>query len=341
MESQLNRFIDTINDQLIELNAQISCSCSGKKSCSSNDQLSKETLVSTTHSLRQAVEIIKQVLVRADLAFFPRRMITEDLDLSNLCVPFRTIACPNPLGSALASNNQRLLMDQRSHLQLFDQNLILTKQYPWKIGFIRDMCWSSVLNNFIVITNNQRIYLVNEDITTMSDIQNLPEEDWSSCTCSESSLFLTTNDRGSGVFQFHLSPIMQFIKIWTPPESCQEHELIRDIDYNNQTLAFIVEDSLSNMVHLELRSSENLHRIWSFRSDISYQIVSPAIRCCSLPYNQWLLIDSNHSRLFHIDSQGQMKSSHVYKSSPWNAILYHSNVLAIRTENSLNFHRIY
>ena len=100
-------------------------------------------------------------------------------------------------------------MDQRSYLQLFDQNLTLIKQYQWRNGFIRDMSWSSVLKNFILITNNQRIYLVNEDMTTIGHIQDLPEEDWSSCTCSDDSLFVTTNDRGTRVFQFDLSPIIQ------------------------------------------------------------------------------------------------------------------------------------
>ncbi len=57
----------------------------------------------------------------------------NDFDLSTFSVPFQTIICKNPLGSALASNNQRLLMDQRLTLHLFNQDLTLEKQYQWKM----------------------------------------------------------------------------------------------------------------------------------------------------------------------------------------------------------------
>ena len=341
MESQFNLLtnqIQIMNDELNTLNAQLS------QCHSSKDRLKKENKNSLTlamHCLCQAMEMIQQFLIHVDVVSI-KQSIGKVFNLTNnLSTPFQTIVCQSHLGSALASNTRRLLMDQRSYLQLFDQNLTLIKQYQWRNGFIRDMSWSSVLKNFILITNNQRIYLVNEDMTTIGHIQDLPEEDWSSCTCSDDSLFVTTNDRGTRVFQFNLSPIIQLTHKWQTPHSCQEHELIRDIDYNNQTLAFIIEDSLSNMVHLELRSSKNLHLIWLFRSDISYQIFSSVIRCCSLPYDQWLLIDSNQSRLFHIDSDGQMKDTHVYEYPPWNAISFQSDKLVIRTETSLNFHHIY
>ena len=254
---------------------------------------------------------------------------------------FQTIICHHPLGSALASNNQRLLMDQRLSLHLFNEDLTLKKQYQWKNGFIRHICWSSTLNSFIFITNKKQIYLVNDCLTSIEYIENIPEQDWSSCTCSDTFLFITTNDRGTNIFQFNLSLNFELIQQWKSPNSCQKHELIHNIIYNNQTLALIIEDSLSNMIHLELRSSETLHLLWSFQSNIQCDLFQPAIRCCSLKYNEWLLIDSNNSHLIHINSDGQIKGLHTYQSPPWNAILYDSNVLAIRTENSLNFHKVY
>ena len=87
-------------------------------------------LTLTIRSLQQAIETIKQTKSSADLPpFITKRILpieqsrTKDLDLSTLSSPFQTVICQNPLGSALATNNQRLLMDQRLNLHLFDQDL--------------------------------------------------------------------------------------------------------------------------------------------------------------------------------------------------------------------------
>ncbi len=302
----------------------------------------------TICSIKQEIEIIKQTKIYDNFPpFILDKFISIEqskinhFDLSNFSSPFQTIVCKESLGSSLASNNQRLLMDQRFNLHLFDQDLILEKQYQWKNDIIRNICWSSTLNSFIFITNNKQIYLVNDNITSIERIQSIQEEDWCSCTCSERSLFLTTNGRASHIFEFNLSSIFELIQQCKPPHSCQEHELIHDIVYNNQKLALIIEDSFSNMVHLELRLSSTLDLIWSFRSDIKYNLFQPSIRCCSLKYDEWLVIDSNNSHLFYISNDGKMKGSHMYKSPPWNAILFNSNIIAIRTENTLNFHKVY
>jgi hypothetical protein len=290
--------------------------------------------------LRLNIDYIKQEIERIKQNFrllIIERIIPIEQSL-NLSSTFQMIVCQHSVGSALATNHQQLLMDQRLSLHLFNQDFILIKQYQWKKDFIRNICWSITLKKFIFITNNKQIYLVNDNLISIECLSMISEQDWLSCTCSDISLFLTT---GTQIFEFNLSTKFELIQQWISPYSCQKHEFIRDIVYNNQTLALIIEDSLSNLVHLELRSSETLDRLWSFRSDIQYHLFQPAIRCCSLKYDQWLVIDSNNSRLIHIDKNGQMKGLHVYKSPPWNAILYGHNTLAIRTENTLNFHQIY
>jgi hypothetical protein len=335
-------------DQLRKNIVQLRCTISEliDQQDTTNKDITLLTLI--IRCIKQEMEIIKQKRILDNLSsFITDKLIyieqskTIALDLSTLSLPFQTIICKNPLGSALANNNQRLLMDQRVSLHLFDQDLILKKQYQWKNGFIRNICWSSTLKNFIFITNNNQVYLVNDNITSIEHIQTIQEQDWCSCTCSDTSLFLTTNTRGSYIFKFNLSLIFEVVQRWKPPHSCQQHEFIHDIVYNNQTLALMIEDSFSNMVHMELRLSATLDLVWSFRPDIKCHLFQPAIRCCSLKHDEWLIIDSNNSRLFHINNGGKIKDSYVYKSPPWNAILLGSNILAIRTENSLNFHQIY
>ena len=43
---------------------------------------------------------------------------------------------------------------------------------------------------------------------------------WLSCTCSDSSLFLSTNEKGSLVCEFNLLNSLQSAKRWEPPDTC-------------------------------------------------------------------------------------------------------------------------
>ncbi len=333
--------INLINDQLMTLNAEIFVRrIDYLRNVITQLRSTMSELICEQDSTNEDIILLTLTIcwIKQEIE---RIIPIEHLDLSTLSSPFQTIICQYSLGSALASNNQQLLMDQRLNLQLFDQDFILKKQYQWKNDFIRDICWSSTLKKFIFITNNKQIYLVNDNLTSIEYLSMIPEQDWSSCTSSDISLFLTTNNQGTHIYEFNLSSIFELIQQWKSPHTCQQHEFIRDMVYNNQTLALIIEDSFSNMIRLELRSSTNLDLLWIFRSDIQYHLFQPAIRCCSLKYDEWLVIDSNNSRLFHINNNGQIKGLHVYKSPPWNAILHDSNTLVIRTENSLNFHKIY
>lgn len=339
-----NKRIDKLRKDIVELKSTIN------KLISEEDTTNQDIIliIITIHYIKQEIEIIKKKRIDdvpssslIDKLISIEQSKINQFDLSSFSCPFQTIICKNPVGSSLANNNQKLLMDQRFNLHVFDEDLIIEKKYQWKNSFIRNMCWSSTLNNFIFITNNKQIYLVNHNITSIKPIQTIQEQDWYSCTCSDTSLFLTTNDRGANIYEFNLSSILELVQQWKPPYSCEEHQLIHHIVYNNQRLALIIEDSYSNMVHLQLRLSTTLHLIWSFKSDIKYNLFQPIIRCCSLKYDEWIIIDSNNSRLFHITSDGKMKDFLVYKSPPWNAILLNSNIIAIRTENTLNFHKVY
>jgi len=62
------------------------------------------------------------------------------------------------------------------------------------------------------------------------------------------SLFLTTNDRGMNIFEFNLLSIFELVQQRKSSHSYQEHELIHDIIYNNQTLPLMIENSSSNMI---------------------------------------------------------------------------------------------
>ena len=259
--------------------------------------------------------------------------------LSDLRNPFRAIDCSGEWGPVLAKNNRYLLIDRHPNLCLVNLQLEIVKQSPWKFDFIRDMTWSSALNSFIVTTRSREIYLVHENTLATELIQTIAEQDWSSCTCSETSLYLTARREGTNIFQFNLSPSFELIKRWKPPHSCKQYEIILNSEYQNNKLALLISHTSTNLVQLELRSSTTLDRLWSVRLDMTHTIGQPLIRCSALKFDQWLVVDNNTSQIVHLDKDGQIKTTAVYDPSPWNAILFASNLLAVRTKNSVNFHK--
>ena len=52
------------------------------------------------------------------------------------------------------------------------------------------------------------------------------------------------------------------------------------------------------------------------------------------------MADHNAGRLLHITADGKMKETIPYKEIPYRVTLFGSNMLAIATENSINFHKI-
>jgi hypothetical protein len=307
-----------------------------------------EILALNICDIKRKVEQIKEKSV--EIYFHPLKLdenlisIEEtklyELDLSKLSTPFKNLTCTDQSWPALISNDRFLLIDQYPNLILFNQDLKIVKQVPWSYGFIRNMSWSSILASFIIINNEKEVFLVKENSLSIERVQTIIEQYWWSCTCSDTSLFLTNTTMGTNIFQFNLLSSFQFIKRWKPPNSCKQHEYIDDITYNNGTLALIIKVSSNNTVHLELRSSTTLDRLWILQLDVKKSWFQQTIRCCSIKYDEWLVVEGNTSHLFHILKNGQLKVMGEYKPSPGNAVLFGSNILAIRTKENIIFHRL-
>ncbi|CAF0862721.1 unnamed protein product [Rotaria sordida] len=290
---------------------------------------------STTLTIRHIHEEIKAIenthlqldirpLTIDDSFIFIEEFEPNKCNLVNLTTPYRTIDCS----------------DRHPNLCLINQKFEIIKQCPWKFDFIRDMCWSSTLNCFIVITRSREIYLVNEKTLATELIQTIEEQDWSSCTCSDTSFYLTARREGTNIYEFNLLSSFTLIKRWKPPHSCKQYEVILNTAYKNKTLALVISHCSTSIVHFELRSSITLDRLWSIELNISHRIGQPLIRCSSLKCDEWLVVDNNTSQLFHIRKDGQIKSVYPCNPSPWNAVMFGSNLLAIRTKNSVNFHKL-
>src|SRR5207248_35003 len=169
------------------------------------------------------------------------------------------------------------------------------------------------LASFILINNEKEVFLVKENSLSIERLHKIEEEYWWSCTCSDTSLFLTNTTMGTNIFQFNLLSSFQLIKQWKPPISCKQHEYIDDIAYNNGRLALVIKVPSNNTVHLEVRSSTTLDQLWKIQLDVKKSWFQQTIRCCSLKYDEWLVVEGDTSQLFNILKNGKLKVMGEYK----------------------------
>jgi hypothetical protein len=125
---------------------------------------------------------------------------------------------------------------------MVDKHLKIIKKLPWNLGHIRDICWSGTLDRFILMTDNCGIYFVQDNSISSENVENLTNEKFHSCTCSETSLFVTIDTYGSLIMEYHLLPSIKLVKQWKSPETCTKDEFISNIRYNNEKLRLIIQN---------------------------------------------------------------------------------------------------
>ena len=312
------------------------------------NQLEDKSKSTSIDNLRMQLEQIEKTTFKIDFHPFTidsTWILFEEpnfnqIQISNLLDVHQSIPCKGEWGPALVSNYNYLLIDRHPNLCLIDRQSQIVKEIPWKFDFVRDMCWSSTINAFLLITRNRELYLVHEKTLAIEFVQNIDTQDWSSCTCSDQSLYLTAHREGTNLFQFELSNDFSLIKRWKPPQSCKNYEQILNTSYQNSKLAFVISHTTTNVVHFEVRSSTTLERLWLLKLDLFYTVGQPLIRCSSFLFDQWLIIDNTTSQLFQITKDGQMQAVFQSDTSLWNAVLFTSHLLAIRTKHSVNFHHL-
>ncbi|CAF3567050.1 unnamed protein product [Rotaria sp. Silwood1] len=304
----------------------------------------KLTIETIKHEIKQIHQICFNINIRP-LELYENFISIEEtkrdeIDFTILLPPYKTIACSEDYNAYIrcTANDNFLLIHHKSELQLFNKELIMIKNIPWKNHGVYDMCWSLTLNRFIVLDYNKQIYLINESLTSVEQIEINPEQFWWHCTCSDTSLYLLACQHRTDIFQFDLQSPFPLIKRWKISNLSKERDIITDMTYNNETLALIIQNG--NKTRMELRSSITFDRIWLLQLDTKYDIIHSITYSCLLNCNDWLLLDYNNSRLIHIDNNGTIRSISMYNPAPTNAILFGSNILVIKTDKSWNFHEI-
>jgi hypothetical protein len=344
---QKNRELDQLVDQKVKKQYEEIVRIQSKVTDLIREQ---ETTRQDIDSLRLSIHHLKQQMNKIENTCFDintQPLMIDDsfihvkeisgLDLSTFPCVYKTIN--RPVGSSIVmSNNDRfLLMHRKPNLCLVDREMNIVKEVPWTHDNIYDMCWSSIINRFILV-EGKGIFLVDDEIMTIGNVKTIEERKWWSCTCSENSLFLSTNGSASSIMKFTLLPTIELIKEWKSPQTCASDEIIQSIVYSDGTLGVTIKNKAEKSLRLELKSAETLDRIWSLGFDtVCNQKV--AFRCSLLTNDEWLVIDYETKRLLHVTNDGKLKATIPYDGIPYFANIF-ANMLVVSTSKGVNFHKL-
>ncbi|CAF4975534.1 unnamed protein product [Rotaria sp. Silwood1] len=249
--------------------------------------------------------------------------------------PSRTIHLKAGLESAVGTNDKHLLVDREGkHLCLLDRNLTIVNEVPFTHDGIHSVFWSSTIARFIIITFKE-ILLLDEKTMKLDQCPISSVADWWRGTTSEDTLFLTTVEWGSSIYEFNLRSSFKAGKEWHVPVTCKKEEIICDIKYNSGFLATPIFNKHKEDTRFELRSATTLECIWSIRAH-------GRCRCCSIDVDQWLLMDHDDCRFFHISADGKLLEADKYDQHdrlediiPWG-----QDSIVVLTKKSINLHAL-
>ncbi|CAF1986837.1 unnamed protein product [Rotaria magnacalcarata] len=344
---ELDRFAnEKVNQQRDELN-RIQMKLTEFNNAQKTTHQDIDLLISKMSQIRSSImdleetcfKITTHPLILNDTFIDIKKTNEYDVNLSSLSHTYKAIHRPEGGFQSLACDGQHLLIHQHPNLCLFDRDANIVTQTVWSYGEIRDMCWSVTLGQFIVLGANS-IFCINENTMSIQEVDTIRELDWISCTCSETVLFVATNECASSIMEYILFPAIEFVRERKHPLVCKKDEFIVGVVYNNANLALMVMNMFKKSIHMELRNAKTLDRIWLFQPDI---VCTQKItfRCCSLTCDQWLIVDYETGRLLQITKDGKIKETIKYYPCPYRAILFDQNKLVLSGMNGVHLHTIH
>lgn len=262
----------------------------------------------------------------------------HDFNLSTLMPPSHVMNRSPDSPKPLISNNRVLLMHYENQLCLLDHEFKTEKSIPWTNGWIWDMCWSSTLSQFFIITLYD-IFMLDEKTMNLQRLALKDREPLCACTCSETSLYISTNAVNSMIYEFSLLRNLEVVNRWQPKDFCQRDEIIQDMVFNKGTIGFVIENQTSHTKRMELRLAETFELQWRIDFDLVDRLHN-IYRLCSFNYNEWLVIDWKSAHIFYITNEGQMKSTCVYEPIPYRCCQFGPSLLAVSVKTGVNFHTL-
>lgn len=181
---------------------------------------------------------IRPLIIDTNLVTFKDSRINE-FNLHNLSSEYKTISYTCNISVLIARNERVTLMHRTPDLCLIDQTFNIVHQTRWHYGQIKSMCWSYTLDRFIVVSE-QGIFFVRENTMLIDKVLTILNNKLFACTCSDTSLFLSTYTLASSITEHNISPDMETVREWMSPDTCSNNEYINDIKYSNESLALLI-----------------------------------------------------------------------------------------------------
>ena len=202
-----------------------------------------------------------------------------------------------------------------------------TMQHIQRKFKVSDMCFSSFLNQFLILSYkpDRRLYSLDPSTHDLKQIQNFSRTIWS-CTCYDETLVVSEGDLGSKIEVYDLRKNdWKPVRTVTAPSSCEVDQQIEKIRYNSDgsRLGVILrQGSQSNYYHwFELRNPNDMTVLSTIKTNLGND------QWCwllALPNQQFLATLWRKKRLFLLDSHGELQETTEYDN---NVIYLNSTVL--------------
>lgn len=305
----------------------------------SRDNQINQTDEELTHPNNETdqIEIKNSKNKRENLAIRELAMKVHRRNFFPLSRAYRSIRIKDKSSVSIACDGEHILLKQKPNLCILDKQLNIVKESTWAYDHV-DFCWSSSLSKFILITPKHVFTLdKNSMIIRDCDISLIDHADWSSGSCSNISLYLSTVGISTNLYEYSLQPTMQFIKEWRLYGLYSGYEGIINFTCTNDKIALIISNIHAFQRRIEIRLAATLERVWSSPLDT-------IAHCCSINNDQWMVMELLKPRLLHFSSDGKILQEYKVKTSPsniiWNALQLDNDTIATLTMDSLNVHKL-
>ena len=262
----------------------------------------------------------------------------DELNMDTPSEAYRSLPRDVKSFPCLATDNTYLLLHRDSMLLLVDDQLAISDEVAWTRGPIFDMCYAATIDQFIILTENE-VFLLDPSRMKISQARSIPYQEWFSCTCSSTALYLTTKLYSSSLMQFTLTPTIEFVKRWDSADVCGEDESMDDIVYKNKNLGIMISSTTKKIVRFELRIAKSLQRVWTLPLYLAFDPLQ-SYRFCSVNRDEWMVADYHDSRLLHITRDGKVKSTSAYQPTPSCLVEFSNSILAISTKKAVYLHKL-
>ena len=225
---------------------------------------------------------------------------------------------------ALANSNETILVYEAFKFSLFDSNLKLLKEIPWKEFDthgplnVEDMAYLSCANLYLILTRSH-IYQLPLDSFELQLVKEFSKKDKSdddklefkSISAYDDHIFISYGE-AAAVSKWTWKPSLQLVNRWTKAKVVEENDReILSIRTDGSHVGVLVQGETTRLEVFDFNLSTRV----THHLDLS----PSATMLTALGNNQWLVVDSERHQVLFINEENQIEKVETKQSSPINA----------------------